>query len=203
MITFITSLPSMGESLVQFLDDKTKEKGLVEEMKKTYGMERGSPRIIIKRINDAAMRMATKLMACKLLRKCRKEEVLAGVVAATTQCANGTMISWAPYLLNLFLDNCKDAQDLGTEFHYSWLMILIALIGWKEPPYSYFFHRVGRCHATWYMSMGSTSDPKQRSCNADTFARYPSDIQDNIANTWRITLEVVVQYQGVANFRDT
>jgi hypothetical protein len=42
--------------------------------------------IIIKIINDATTRMATKLMACKLLRKCRKEEVPAGVVAAAVQC---------------------------------------------------------------------------------------------------------------------
>jgi hypothetical protein len=159
--------------------------------------------IIIKWISDATTRMETKLMACKLLHKCRKEEVPAGVVATTTQCANDTMLSWAPYLLNLFLDDCKDAQDLGTKFHYSWLMILIALIGWKEPPYSYFCDRVGRCHATWYTSMGSTLDSKRRSGNANTFSRYLSDIQDNIANTWRITLEVVTQYQGIANFKAT
>jgi hypothetical protein len=127
-----------GRESVQYLDDKTKEKSLAEEMKKTYGTERGSCGIIIKRISDATMRMATKLMACKMLRKCRKEEVPVGVVAAATQCANGTMLSWAPYLLNLFLDDCKDVQDLGTKFHYSWLLILIALIGWREPPYSHF-----------------------------------------------------------------
>jgi hypothetical protein len=130
-------------------------------------------------------------MACKLLHKCRKEEVPTGVVTTTTQCTNDTMLSWAPYLLNLFLDDCKDAQDLGTKFHYSWLMILIALIGWKEPPYSYFCNRVGRCHATRYTSMGSTSDSKRRSGNANTFSQYLSDIQDNIANTWRITPEVI------------
>jgi hypothetical protein len=37
------------------------------KMKKTYDTERGSRGIIIKRINDATMRMATKLMACKML----------------------------------------------------------------------------------------------------------------------------------------
>jgi hypothetical protein len=126
LIALITGLPSMGENPAQYLDDKTKEKSLAEEMKKTYGTERGSCGIIIKRINDATMRMATKLMACKMLRKCRKEEVPVGVVAAATQCANGTTLSWALYLLNLFLEDCKDVQDLGTEFHYSWLLILIA-----------------------------------------------------------------------------
>jgi hypothetical protein len=51
---------------------------------------------------------------------------------ATTQFAEGTILSCAPYLLNLFLEDCKDAQDLGKEFHYSWLLILIALFRWRE-----------------------------------------------------------------------
>jgi hypothetical protein len=129
LISFITRFPSNGENLVQYLDDNTKEKALAEEMKKTYGTERGSCGIIIKMINDASTWMARKLMACKLLRKCHKEEVPMGVVIATTQCANDTMISWATYLLNMFLDDCKVAQYLGTEFHYFWPIILIVLIG--------------------------------------------------------------------------
>jgi hypothetical protein len=75
------------------LYDNTKEKYLAEEMKKTYDIERGSHSIIIKRINNTTTRMDTKLMAYKLLRKCHKEEVPAGVVATATQCANGTMLS--------------------------------------------------------------------------------------------------------------
>jgi hypothetical protein len=84
IISLITGLPSMGENLTQYLDDKTKEKSLTEEMKKTYGTERGSHVIIINRISDATTRMATKLMDDKILRKCCKEEVLAGVIAAAT-----------------------------------------------------------------------------------------------------------------------
>jgi hypothetical protein len=37
-----------------------KEKALAEEMKKMYGTERGSRRIIIKRISDATTRMSIK-----------------------------------------------------------------------------------------------------------------------------------------------
>jgi hypothetical protein len=125
---------------------------LVEEMKKKYDTERGSRGIIIRRISDTATRMATKIMACKLLRKCRKEEVSVGVVATATQCVEGTTLSWAPYLLNLFLDDCKDVQDLGTEFHYSWLLILIAVIGWKELKYSFFATRPTPCHGARYLS---------------------------------------------------
>jgi hypothetical protein len=68
-----------------------------------------------------------------MLRKFRREEVPAGFVAVVAQCAEGTSMSWALYLLNLFLEDCKDAQDLGTEFHYSWLITLIAFMGWREP----------------------------------------------------------------------
>ena len=98
----------------QFLDNKTKEKALVEDMKKKYCTDRGMRGIIIKRINDVATQMVTKILACKLLRKYHREEVSVGVIAVVAQCAEGTIVSWAPYLLNLFLDDCKDEQDLET-----------------------------------------------------------------------------------------
>jgi hypothetical protein len=41
-IVHITGFPSRGMDPVQFLDDKTKEKALAEEMKKKYGTDRGT-----------------------------------------------------------------------------------------------------------------------------------------------------------------
>jgi hypothetical protein len=41
LIAFITWMPSRGENPMQYLDYKTKEKALEEEMKKIYGTERG------------------------------------------------------------------------------------------------------------------------------------------------------------------
>jgi hypothetical protein len=82
LISFIAGLPSNGEKSTWYMDDKTKENALAEEMKKTYGTERGSRDIIIKWISHAATRMETKLMVCKILQKCRKEEVPVGVVVA-------------------------------------------------------------------------------------------------------------------------
>jgi hypothetical protein len=49
--------------------------------------------------------MGAKILACKLLRKCRREEVLVGVVTVAAQCVEGTTVNWVPYLLNLFLDD--------------------------------------------------------------------------------------------------
>jgi hypothetical protein len=80
---------------MQFLDDKTKEKALTEEMKNKFGTERGTRGIIIKWISDAMTKMGAKIMAWKLLRKCRKEEVLVGVVIVASHCVEGTTVSWA------------------------------------------------------------------------------------------------------------
>ena len=100
-----------------------------DEIKNKYETERGSRGIIIKQINEPRTRFARKLMACKLLRKCHKEESPTGVISAVMQCAKGTLHSWNPYLLKLLLDDCKDVQDLGSEFQYPWLIIFITLVG--------------------------------------------------------------------------
>jgi hypothetical protein len=73
-------------------------------MKKKYGNDKGKRGIIIKRINDAATQLGMKILGYKLLRKCHREEVPAGVLAVATQCTEGTSVSWAPYLLNFLLD---------------------------------------------------------------------------------------------------
>ena len=48
IIVHITRLPSWGMDPAQFLEDKTKEKALTEEMKNKYSTEMGTCRIIIK-----------------------------------------------------------------------------------------------------------------------------------------------------------
>jgi hypothetical protein len=116
-------------------------------VKAQFDTTRGNRGIIIKEINDNMTRFTSKLMACKLLRKCHREEAPAGVIAVAAQCVKGMMFSWASYLLNQFLLDCHDAQDNGTKFHYSWLIILIALAGWQEPKFSTFLDRVGKCYA--------------------------------------------------------
>jgi hypothetical protein len=106
----------------------------------------------------------------------------------------GTLLSWTPYLLDLFLDDYKDAQDLGTEFHYSWLIILITLVGWGEPKYNGFYPRLGKCHTTKYTKLWHTSNAKQRKENANIFAMYYDEMQEKIANTWRIPPEMVEEH---------
>jgi hypothetical protein len=110
-------------------------------MKNKYGTARGTGGIIIKRINNIATQLGANILACKFIRKCCKEEVPAGVIAFAAQCTKGTSMSWAPYLLKLFQEDWKDVQDLGTEFHYLWLITLISFMGWREPGYVIFCTR--------------------------------------------------------------
>jgi hypothetical protein len=93
LIENITGLPSRGMDPTQFLDEKTKEKALAEEMKNKYGTDRGTQGIILKRINDVTTQMGGKILACKLLRKCHREEVPTRVVAVVAQCAKGNIVS--------------------------------------------------------------------------------------------------------------
>ena len=62
-------------------------------MKKKYGTDKGMGGIIIKWINDAATQLGAKILAYKLLRKCRKDELLEGVIVAAAECAEGTFMS--------------------------------------------------------------------------------------------------------------
>jgi hypothetical protein len=103
----------------------------------------------------------------------------------------GTTLSWALYLLNLFLDDYKNVKDLGKKIHYSWLLILIALLGWKDLKYSFFSTILKPCHATRYISLGSVSDPKKKQANATIFEGYYNDLHERITNTWRVTPKVV------------
>jgi hypothetical protein len=47
IISFIIGIPYRGDNPMHYLDDKTKENALVEEMKKTYDTKRGYCRKII------------------------------------------------------------------------------------------------------------------------------------------------------------
>jgi hypothetical protein len=153
LISKITGFPTFGAQPKNFLENKVHEKELAEQVKAQFHTTRVNRGIIIKEINDNMTRFVSKLMACKLLRKCRREEASAGVIAVAVQCTKGMMFSWVSYLLNQFLLDYHDAQDNGTEFHYSWLIILIALARWQDPKFSAFLNRVGKFYTTRYESL--------------------------------------------------
>jgi hypothetical protein len=101
---------------------------------------------------------------------------------------------WPPYLLNSFIEYCKDTQEWGSEFHYSWLLILIALMGCKEPTYTMFLQRTKKCDATCYTSLLSTTDCKEKKTSSDMFTLYLMEIQNRLEYAWRISLETLQEF---------
>jgi hypothetical protein len=60
LIAIITWLPTNGEKREQYLEDKTKEKSISDELKDKYGVERGNRGIMIRDINDPVTQFATR-----------------------------------------------------------------------------------------------------------------------------------------------
>ena len=65
--------------------------------------------------------------------KCRLNEVPTLIVSIAANCAEGYRYKWTEYIAREFLADVRDAQEKGRAFHYSWLLVLIALVGWREP----------------------------------------------------------------------
>jgi hypothetical protein len=69
LIAKITGFPTIGAQPEEYLENKAREKEIAEIVKSQFGTNRGNRGIVIKDMNDVTTRFASKLMACKLLRK--------------------------------------------------------------------------------------------------------------------------------------
>jgi hypothetical protein len=78
----VYGLPMDREKPYKYLEDKTKAKAISEEIKAKHDIERGNRGIMISDINDPTTRFSTRMLGCKLMHTCRKEEVPTRVVAA-------------------------------------------------------------------------------------------------------------------------
>jgi hypothetical protein len=74
-----------------------------------------------------------QLLAGNLVRKNHPTQVTGFVVDLTGKCVEGMQMNWVNYLVNELEKDFREAQDLGYEFHYNWLIILITFVAWKMP----------------------------------------------------------------------
>ena len=102
-------------------------------MKEHFRLTKGKRGYQTLTIQHQNIRFAAELLACKLMRKCRTNEVSAPIVSIVVNCDEGYSYKWVEYIAKEFLEDVRDAQEKGRPFHYSWLLVLIALVGWKEP----------------------------------------------------------------------
>jgi hypothetical protein len=75
--------------------------------------------------------VACQLIAGNIVRKNRPTQVTRFVVDLAGKCVEGLQMNWVKYLVNQLELYCHEAQDQGYEFHFSWILILIAFITWE------------------------------------------------------------------------
>jgi len=107
-------------------------------MKKKYKLEKKQRGYVITSIQKKGVRVTTQLLAGKVMRKCRGNEVPATVITLAKQCAEGVRFNWAQFLCDGFLTNCREAQEQGKTFHYAWLLLSILLVVGELPEGSQF-----------------------------------------------------------------
>jgi hypothetical protein len=183
LIARITVFPSTGEDPLPLFTDKAHEKALEERMKEKYGTFRGAHGLDVANINDDIVRFDTGA-GCKLLRKCHKDQVPARVIAVAEKCVAGVMMNWSTFMVNQFLMDCREAHEKGTEFHYAWLLILIALTVWRELEEMEFLEGMQKPFlVARYVSLWHTAHKNKQMDNNITFYIYKETIRQCIEYT--------------------
>ena len=81
LIHCISRLTYKGEDHVDISEGKRSDLAIAEAMKKKYKLEKKKRGYTISNINDKAVKVASQILAGKVMCKCRAEEVIASVVA--------------------------------------------------------------------------------------------------------------------------
>lgn len=97
-------------------------------MKAKYKLEKRKKGYIIASIKEKGVRIATQLLAAKLVRKCHADEVSASLIALMEQFAEGVEFNLAEFPSNEFWKNCREAQEKGKTFYYAWFLLSILLV---------------------------------------------------------------------------
>jgi hypothetical protein len=147
------------------------------------------------------VRFGFQLIAGKLVRKNRPTQVTGFVVDLAGKCAEGLQMNWEKYLINQLELDCRQAQDQGYEFHFSWLLILIAFIAWELPEGATFleiepFEPLAAKFCTlWY----SSDMNKQWQSNV-VFHAYYTQLKNSIQSTPCITPNTLHRFRPLMKF---
>jgi hypothetical protein len=202
LIHRITGLSMQGPDPHDFYPGKTTDRALAQKIKETYGdVEKGTCGYKVASIQNDAVCLACQLIAGKLVRKNRPTQVTGFVVDLAGKCAEGLQMNWAQYLVNQLELDCREAQDQGYEFHFSWLLILVAFIAWEMPEGATFpdiepFEPLAMKFSTlWY----SNDMNKQWQSNV-VFHSYYNQLKVAIQSTPCITPNTLYRFRPLMKF---
>jgi hypothetical protein len=110
-------------------------------------------------------------------------------------------MNWAKYLVNQLEIDCKEAQDQGHEFHFSWLLILIAFVAWELPEGATFpdldpFEPLAANFSTlWY-----SNDMSKKWKSNSIFHVYYNQLKVAIRSKPRITPSTLQRFRPLIKF---
>lgn len=151
-------------------------------------------------IEDHTLRFTVQLLAGRVLRKCRPNEVPAGVVDLTLHAKDGKPYNWCLYLLNQLMDDCRATQERNQFFHYSWLLIIMAFVTWKEMNHSQFVTAKGECIGVRYVNLRAHLDLNRQHVSNKVFFTYYQQLCAMIANRPKITKDITNVYKNQVCF---
>ena len=81
----------------------------MQHMKDRFGLTKGKRGYKTLTIRHQKIHFTAELLACKLMQKCRQNEVSAPIVSIATNCAEGYSYNWEAYIAKEFLEDVRDA----------------------------------------------------------------------------------------------
>jgi hypothetical protein len=96
-------------------------------------VEKGKRGYKVASIQYGVVRLACQLIDGNLIKNNRPTQVTCFVVNLVGKCVEWMQMNWVSYLVNKLEKDFCEAQNQGYEFHFSWLLILIAFVAWEMP----------------------------------------------------------------------
>ena len=105
LIHRITGLPKEGlDPGIEFVG-KHEDTKLAQHMKERFGLTKGKRGYQTSTIRQQNIHFATELLACKLMQKCKPNEVSAPIVSIAVNGVEGYSYNWAVYIAKEFLED--------------------------------------------------------------------------------------------------
>ena len=110
-------------------------------------------------------------------------------------------MNWVQYLVNQLELDCSEVHDQGYEFHFIWLLILIAFIAWEMPEGATlpniepFEPLTAKFSTLWY-----SSDTNKKWQSNSIFHTYYNQLKKTIQSKRHITLKTLHQFRLLMKF---
>jgi len=129
LIHQITGFSVKGPDPQPFYLGKASDHSLAQRIKEAYKeVDKGKRGYKVASIQDGVVRLTCQLLAGNFMRKNHPTQVTGFAVEFTGKCVEGMQMNWVSDLINEPEKDCCEPQDLGYEFYYNCLIVLIAFV---------------------------------------------------------------------------